>query len=350
MTKKTVLFVTEYLNPPYDEGIKKTVYYLFLELNKTYDLQVICRAGFPKNNIQIVQVNKLFLSRSIKKTIKDFAPETLIYFPFASATFAGYLRFFVLSLLNKRAKNILIALQPKPLKNWHEQIVKFIKPRFALTPSPQLNAFWDKLNVNSKLLPLLTDLKIFQPLQETNTKEELRKKYNLPIGEFIISHMGHLNEGRNLKSLIPLQKAGYQMIVVGSSSTPKDSIGPASIKQELIDEGIVVLDGYIENIEEIYQLSDAYIFPVVAKTGSIGMPLSVMEARACGIPVITTDFGSLKHFLDDDNGNIYYAHPEDFLRVVKQIERENQSIRLKTKVHQLNKMYLDIIHNAINKS
>jgi len=348
MTKKKVFFVTEYLNPPYDEGIKKTVYNLFLELDKSYDLQVICRDGFLKENIKVFNSNKLFLSKSIKETIRNFKAETLIYFPFASATFAGYLRFFILSIFSKKSKNILIALQPKELSSWQNIIVKFIKPKLGLTPSPALHNFWNSINVENRLLPLLTDLNIFKPLQHSITKEDLRIKYNLPENSFIISHMGHLNEGRNLKSLIPIQKAGYQIIIVGSSSTPKDSIGPSSLKKELLNEGIIILDGYIEQIEEIYQLSDIYIFPVIAKTGSIGMPLSIMEARACGIPVITTDFGSLKFFLNSDYGNIRYSEPEDFIKNVKQIEKDTNTNHLNTHVHQVNEKYLEIIHNTIN--
>ena len=348
MTKKRLILITEYLNPPYDEGIKKTVYNLFLELDKTYHLQVICRAGFPKDNIQIIQANKLFLSNSIKKIIKGFEPEALIYFPFASATFAGYLRLFVLSVLNKRAENIIIALQPKQLKKWQEQIVKFIRPRFALTPSPQLKAFWDRMNVNNKLLPLLTDLKTFKPLGKESSKTGLRKKYNLPLDAFIISHVGHLNGGRNLKSLIPLQKAGFQILIISSSSTPRDSLQPTNLKQELIDEGIIVLDKYIENIEELYQLSDIYIFPVISQTGSIGTPLSVMEARACGIPVITTDFGSLKHFFDGDYGNIYYSCPQDFILAIEKLRKDTTRNRLQSKVAQLNNKFYNIIHNSIS--
>jgi len=169
----------------------------------------------------------------------------------------------------------------------------------------------------------------------------------LPEDAFIVSHMGHLNEGRNLKSLVPLQKTGYQIVVVGSSSTPKDSIGPASIKQELLDEGIIVLDSYIEQIEEIYQSSDLYIFPVVAGTGSIGMPLSIMEARACGIPVVTTDFGSLKHYLKDDFGGIMYEKPENFLEAVNEYASTQNKEYSKTNVAKINQEFYDIIHAAI---
>jgi len=348
MSKKKAILITEYLNPPYDEGIKKTVYNLFLELDQKYNLQIICRKGFQKDNIHITNSNKLFISKSIKSQIHKHQPEALIYFPFASATFAGYLRFFILSIFNKKAKNILFALQPKSLNFWQKFVIRFIKPKLALTPSPELHGFWNNMNISNLLTPLYTNLDNFTPLDNPSQKSELSKKYNIPLNSFIISHMGHLNEGRNLKSLIPLQKAGYQVVIVGSSSTPKDSVGPSSLKKELLQEGIIILDGYIERIEEIYQLSDAYIFPVIAKTGSIGMPLSIMEARACGIPVITTDFGSLKTFLDSDFGNIYYSLPEKFLGFIEQLKNDLSIDRLKTKVHQLNEKYLEIIHNTLN--
>lgn len=341
-----VVLITEILTPPYDEGIKKAVYNLFKALDKTYELQVICRNGFKKDNIHIIQTNKLFLSQTIKNEIRAFQPDVLIYFPFASATFAGYLRFNILSRYNNKSKNILISLQTKHLKGWQKNIIRFIKPKYALTPSPELHQLWNSLQIKNQMLPLQTDLEVFKPL-ESNNKETLRAKYNLPKDAFIISHIGHLNEGRNLRSLIPLQRAGYQVLVVGSSSTPKDSLGPASLKKELLEAGIIILDGYIEKIEEIYQLSDVYIFPVVHKTGSIGMPLSIMEARACGIPVVTTNFGSIKHFLENDYGNIYYAKPDEFIEVVGHIAKEHKADRIKSNVHKINNQYLEIIHKVI---
>ena len=345
--KKKVLLISEYLNPPYDEGIKKTVHNLFLELDKKQELQVICRHGFDKENVHVVDTNPLYFSIQIKRLIGSFVPDSIIYLPFQSSTFASYLRLIILSHYSKKSKIILLALQPKPLKKWQQFLVKFIKPKIALTPSPTLKQFWDKINVNNILMPLSTDLAIFKPIGKLSSKSKLRKKYNLPLDSIIISHMGHLNEGRNLKTLIPIQKAGMQVVIVGSSSTPEDAHGYESLKNELLQSGIIILDNYIDHIEEVYQLSNVYIFPVVKKNSSIGMPLSILEARACGIPVVTTDFGSVKNFLGDDYDGINYSDPDNFLKIVNDLKARIDNNYTKTKVSELNEMFYDIIFKQI---
>lgn len=344
MTKRKILFITEYLNPPYDEGIKKTAFNIYTKLNYKYDLKVICRYGFNEENIFVLNANPLFLSGNIRKIISDFNPFVIIYLPFASSTFAGYLRLRVLRFFARNTKMIFIALQPKPLKKWQKLSVNFLKPQFALTPSPSLQKFWESYNINSRLLPLITDQSVFKPLEITERKLDIRKKYNIPPNSYLISHMGHINEGRNLESLIPLQKAGYQVMIVGSSSTPKDALGPKDLKSKLEKEGIIVLNKFVEHIEEIYQMSDLYIFPVTAPNSSIGMPLSILEARACGIPVLTTDFGSISAFIGDDNGGIIYSKPNRFSEAVKSIENRDYK---NSNVEDLNKKFYNILFEII---
>lgn len=347
---RRVVFITEFLNPPFDEGIKKTAFNLYANLIGLYRIKAFCRASFNDENISIIKTNPLLVSRDFKNQIRAFKPDVILYLPFNSSTFASYLRLSVIEYYAKPANVIFIALQPKILKWWQKLLVRMIRPRYALTPSPTLKSVWDEMNVENNLLPLLTDLNKFKPRSKNISKNELRKKYHLPLNQIIISHVGHLNNGRNLQTLIPLQKAGYQVLVVGSSSTPKDSLGPSSAKDGLLNEGVIVLDGYIENIEEVYQLSDIYIFPVVSKTGSIALPLSILEARACAIPVITTNFGSLNHFLGDDYEGIIYSSPSNFTEEVQKLEKRLFNNFSKTKIDSLNHQFYNIIHKAIEDS
>ena len=344
---KRIILITEYINPPYDEGIKKTVFTLYKELNERYELKVICRYGFNNDSIITLNANPLFLDKSVKRIIRQFNPDTLIYFPFMSSTFASYIRFKILSCYAFRARKIFISLQPKQLKPWQKWIVQFIKPEFALTPSPELKEFWDSVNIKNQLFPLFIDSSKFKPLGKINRKVKLREKYNLPVSAYIISHMGHLNNGRNLESLIPLQNAGYQVVIIGSSSTPVDALGSESLKRKLTDSGIIIIEKYLEDIEEIYQLSDLYIFPITEKCGSIGLPLSVLEARACGVPVLTTDFGSIREFMNNDHGGVFYSAPDLFLPIIRKIRYSNADYKISS-VSKLNEKYHKIILSTID--
>jgi glycosyltransferase involved in cell wall biosynthesis len=145
--------------------------------------------------------------------------------------------------------------------------------------------------------------------------------------------------------LIPLQKNNNQVVIVSSSSTPRDAIGPKELKDKLKQAGITIVDRYIPDIEEIYQLSDCYVFPVKKESSAISLPLSILEARACGLPVLTTDFGSIQAFLDDDNGNILYSAPEEFPKKLNLIKNKKDQ-QYKTSVKSLNKKGVEKIINS----
>lgn len=347
---KKIVLISEFLDAPYDEGIKKTVYQLYQLLDQHYYLLVICRKGpDDTHNIRAVTTNRFFVSPKIKADIKSFSPDLIIYFPFASSTFAGFLRNFIFARYHSQAANLMIVLQPKPVKGWQRQMIKFIRPQKVLTPSPLLKNRLDALNINTSLFPLSTDLPFFKPLDQAGQKEILRAKYNIDVDSFVITHVGHLNHGRNLTSLIPLQNNKTQVIIVGSSSTPEDAAGPANLKAELEEHGIIIHDGFIERINEIYQLSDLYIFPVEDQNSSIGMPLSILEARACGIPVLSTDYGSVKIFLGDDFCGIFYCKPDDFAEMVEEIKESDIKDYTRTSVSKLNDQFNVIIKQSINE-
>jgi glycosyltransferase involved in cell wall biosynthesis len=137
-------------------------------------------------------------------------------------------------------------------------------------------------------------------------------KYGLPTDKCIILHVGHINAERNLEALVQLQKDDNQVVIIGSSSTQDVSYKDERLKKSLMEQGLQIIDGYIKNIEELYQLSDVYVFPVLSERGCIGVPLSILEARACGLPVVATAFGGLKRIYSGTTKEITYSHPSDF--------------------------------------
>lgn len=347
-----ILFFTEDLSEPFDEGIKKSALNIAVALAERNDVMAICKFGVPSGTLPFavkkVGTNRLMLNMKFISLVHKFQPDAIFYLPSSSGTFASFVRMKVLSIYKKDAKSVMINLQPKKLNFIQKEIIKLIKPEIILTPSPQVLEELSSIGIKVEFLPLYIDTKRFKPIQSKVKKRELRRKHQIPIDKYIITHIGHINWGRNLESLIPLQRDDNQVVVVGSSSTPIDAPKEENLKQFLTKKGIIIIDKYIENIEEIYQLSDLYIFPVIFEGGCIGIPLSILEARACGIPVLTTDFGSIKHFLSNDHGAIFYSVPEDFSSVINQIKAEKKSY-IETSVRKLNKQCLDIIFSAIEK-
>lgn len=76
---------------------------------------------------------------------------------------------------------------------------------------------------------------------------------------------------------------------------------------------MIIITEYIEKIEEVYQCANCYIFPVFSEGACIEVPLSILEAMACNLPVVTTQFGGLPSLIDEGNGFIYVNNEEEII-------------------------------------
>jgi glycosyltransferase involved in cell wall biosynthesis len=115
--------------------------------------------------------------------------------------------------------------------------------------------------------------------------------------------VGHLKSKRRLAQIASLQVSDrYHIVIVGSSSTEQDEL----LKESLREAGCTVIDHYVEDIADIYRLSDVYLFLSEEHTAAIEVPLSVLEAMACNLPVVCTPFGGLPDAFEAGNGLVYW--------------------------------------------
>lgn len=124
------------------------------------------------------------------------------------------------------------------------------------------------------------DIEKFYPIEN---KEELRKKLNLPVDKKIFIWVGCLTEIKNPLFLAKMIKE------ISFKNCFFIFCGDGSLKQELENTlsnfNNVLLTGNINNVQEYLQASDYYISTSLSE----GLPLSVLEGMACGLPVILSN-------------------------------------------------------------
>lgn len=128
----------------------------------------------------------------------------------------------------------------------------------------------------------------------TDRQAELKKKYGFDPQKPLVIHVGHCSKGRGLEDFIKIHNA--QRFVVASGMFEDEKV-----VQTLNEAGVKIHKGYLENVEEVYQMADAYLFPTRSAEFVISIPLSVTEALSCGVPVIGYEsFENLKEITGEE--------------------------------------------------
>lgn len=292
-----------------DEGVRNIAFHIAEELLKKH------------------KIMKLDVKDTIKnlRRIKRFNPEIIHYI--LSPTAIGLITAKFISSLNPSAKSIISAPHPDnlPKGRW----MSLFRPELVLVQSYQSEKMFHSMGYKTKFLPNGIDLEKFAPVSE-DVKERLREKYNnLDTDKFIILHVGSIKSGRNLQVFKRIQKEDdNQVLVIGSTSTGMEE----KAYQNLKENGCVVWTNYFKNIEECYALSDCYIFPTTDKFSCIEIPMSVLEAMSCNLPVITTRFGALPRIFEEGDGLIFVEKEEDFFKASEKIKNSDMEIKTREKI------------------
>lgn len=171
--------------------------------------------------------------------------------------------------------------------------------------SPEIASEWTSSGIPSEkihLIPNCVDTKRFVPVQPAE-KISLRNKLNLPQNATIAIYTGRLVSYKGLPLLLKVwdeirhKRSNLLLILAGTGGLDihncEDDLKEYVKVNEL--EKHVLFTGAVQNVAEYLQASDLFVFP----TENDAFPSSIVEAMACGLPVVTTPVGAIKTIVTD---------------------------------------------------
>ncbi|MFW6074609.1 MAG: glycosyltransferase family 4 protein [Chloroflexota bacterium] len=291
VASRRIWIVSDDLSGPPDEGVKKFTLSIAAALQSHHEVELISTHGSnDTDGVRSIPTSRSFLSLSLRAALRSGQPEVIIYATHRSATFFSFIRARLLKFYCPGVPVVLLGLQTRRHSRWQQLLIRQLRPDLTLVQSDLNREYLAGLGCNVAVVPSGVDVNTFRPVSP-GRRLALRKQYGLDITRPIILHIGHLKEGRGIRDLIPLAASDTcQVVLVTSTSTPQE----ARLADDLRAAGVRLITEYLPNIEELYQLSDCYVFPVRTTDNAIEIPLSVLEALACDLPVVTTRFGGLQ--------------------------------------------------------
>jgi glycosyltransferase involved in cell wall biosynthesis len=200
---------------------------------------------------------------------------------------------------------IVLTLQATETGKFHRTLSLLAAPELVLSPVRETRDSLESLRINTDFIMPGYDPGLFRPV-DGGTKAGLREKLGLPAESFIVLHVGHVKENRNLQLFLRYRDWGPDVKTV-IKAAEVEPVWRAHMRQA----GVIVLDEYTDDIHEIYQAADLYLFPVSERRAALEFPLSVIEASACNLPVLTTRFGALPEILESGSGLEWFAGVAD---------------------------------------
>ncbi len=301
MPSKICLYVLQ-LEPPYDEGFKNFTYNL---LREAASKRKALRLGHGDPEVIDVQigVNRLGVNRALRDALRGYRPEAIVYIPAGPVTLMNFIRAKMLRWYAGDAPLAMICLQPPRSSRLLLRMLRTIAPNVIYAQSESGRKVLQEVGYNARIIRSGADSNRFRPA-DPDEKARLRAEYGIDPSAYVVLHVGHINEGRNLRMLGEVASVPNACpVLVGSTSTAQD----ASLATWLKGKGVRILDSFIERIEDVYRLADLYLFPVIDHGHAVEIPLSVLEAMACNLPVVTTRFGGLPECFQEGDG-LYFAN------------------------------------------
>lgn len=172
----------------------------------------------------------------------------------------------------------------------------------------------------------------FQFEMSEEEKNKLKESFGIKNDEFVIIYAAELskrkNQGMLIKAAKELKDNGYKIKVLFPGMDSMNGYYQKMCLKLKIEENVNFL-GYRNDIPKLLKISDLY----VSTSKQEGLPVNLMEAMACGLPIVATDCRGNRDLVDniielDDIESLKNQIKKEYLNRNKKIYNvENYTLR-----------------------
>lgn len=192
---------------------------------------------------------------------------------------ANKLVYWLARLVTVLSRNVWIVCVQKPDQEFTSLVKKHpLKVNYLTLVEKDLDEIICRPGYEKRHFCAGIQTKKFCPVTASKQRE-LKEKFGIDPSKPLVVHVGHCSAGRGLEDFATITTA-ERMIVASGMFENAETI------TSLDQAGVKIHKGYLQYVEEIYQMADVYFFPTHSTEYVISVPLSVMEALSCGVPVI----------------------------------------------------------------
>ena len=136
-------------------------------------------------------------------------------------------------------------------------------------------------------------------------RAEKRREIGVPMDAFMMLSVGELNENKNhqliVRAMAKLNNKNIHYVICGVGDKHDCLL---DLARELgVSEQLHLL-GYRKDVPELHQTADLFCFPSIRE----GLSVSVMEAMACGLPVVCSRIRGNTDLIDTCGGAHFDPH------------------------------------------
>jgi len=320
--KKKICFISPHTHPPWIEGIRNNVYGVSKELVKNNEVHII--TSEPSGKLKDTKIDGIHIKflkgfslkpyriicNSIKhyKEIKNYLEENKIEIIHFQTVDLTLLIPSAILLMKFKAKKFITLFN---FENINQPIKKIFFSLFykkydkIIVIAPCIKKHMKKKYVkNTVIIPATFDKKKFKIKVKKSLEAKIKKRTIIYTAgskteEGIYLFLEALKSMKDVKGIIALY-------TISEHNKERRRKIIEFIKQEKISN--VEIYGSVEKMEDLMASESAFIMPLQTDMIKMNVPLSMLEAMACGTPVIASNIDSNKDIINHDVNGILFKN------------------------------------------